>query len=76
MHIAIGHNLLPFFAFFLSPRGGHGRKKIGGFSSLWLRNFLRFLRPARPMRDVEQANKTSPRFHPGQTSELSAAFSG
>ena len=41
----------------------------GGFSSLWLRNF-HFYPRCTPRGSVEQANKPSPRFHPGQTSEL------
>ena len=38
MHIPIGHNLLPLFAFFKEEEVME-EKKIGGFSSLWLKNF-------------------------------------
>ena len=55
--------------FFLFHKGVMEEKKIGGFSSLCLRNF-HFHPQCTPWVSVEQANKTSPRFHPGQTSEL------
>ena len=40
MYIPIGHNLLPLFAVFLSPRGDHGRKKMVDFHLYGYETFI------------------------------------
>ena len=49
MHITIGHNLLPLFVVFLSPREGHGRKK-NWWIFIFMAKKLSFLPSVHPMR--------------------------
>ena len=71
MHITIRNLGISsgLYFFFKSTRGSWKKTIFHGFSSLWLWNFHFYPRCA-PWGSEGQANKTSGRFYPGQTSAV------
>ena len=69
MHMTIRNLGIASAPYFKSTRKSW-KKNFDGFSSLWLRNFHFYPRCA-PWGSEGPANKTSPRFYPGQTGAAS-----